>query len=253
VTENKTNHSSWHPDDDACFDLILGLLPEVEASSVLGHLENCLECEERFRQMAAEWEGLSVHPGETSAARADERTQWWRTIALNFGRPRTRFAVAAGLAAILVFMLLPETAQDPNRRFLGKLPALGTEMQQRAGDADVSGEFSASLESYDRGDFDAAAGILRDTRVSGPAAAFRDIYLASALAWTGAYGAAVEVLETVPFDLVPEPWSGEARWTLFVALRGAGHDARADSLLREMERETGVIGERARGFSPEQK
>jgi hypothetical protein len=128
-------------------------------------------------------------------------------------------------------------------------------MQHRAGDPAVAvpDEFSASLEAYDRGEFERAAEFLRDARASGPVETFRSIYLGSALAWTGDYAGAVEVLEEVPFDLVPDPWSGEARWTLFVSLRGAGNVARADSLLEELKLDSGVIGERARDFSPGQK
>jgi hypothetical protein len=56
----------------------------------------------------------------------------------------------------------------------------------------------------------------------------------------------VEILEPVRFSSVPEQWGREAHWTLFVALRGAGRDASADSLLRILAERPGEVGERAR-------
>ena len=73
----------------------------------------------------------------------------------------------------------------------------------------------------------------------------RRIDLGSALAWRGRHDEAIAALEPVPLDLVPDPWAAEARWTLHLALRGAGQDAPAGDLLVELASEPGELGERA--------
>jgi hypothetical protein len=62
------------------------------------------------------------------------------------------------------------------------------------------------------------------------------------------YAHAVEVLQRIPFQQVPDPWRNESRWNLYVALQGEGRASRADSLLETMAKEPGPIGQRARNI-----
>jgi hypothetical protein len=245
-----------HPDDDTCTDLVLGLLPDVEAESILEHLENCRHCEEHFQKMAADWEVLTIRAhigrlGDAAGTKSDRTDPVgsrarWRALS----RPRLRLAVAGVVALTILLWLIPGRPPDTNRDLLGKLPVPGTESNKRTDHLAMPEELSEGLVEYDRGNFEAAAALLSDVSAAGPTRIFRDVYLGNALAWTGRYRDAVQVLNEIPLELVPEPWSGEARWTLYVALRGAGQIERADSLFQQLQIDPGIAGDRARELSP---
>jgi hypothetical protein len=76
----------------------------------------------------------------------------------------------------------------------------------------------------------------------------RAVYLGSALALSGRYGEAADVLRGVSLTAIPDPWGREARWTLYVALVECGRGQAADSLLKSLAEEPGEIGRRARGM-----
>jgi hypothetical protein len=102
------------------------------------------------------------------------------------------------------------------------------------------------LEAYAAGDVRTAIERLEAREVTGELETIRRIYLASALAWDERYAEAAALLETVSPEELPDPWSSETRWTLYVALRGSGRAGAADSLLRVMADGEGEIAERAR-------
>lgn len=255
----KPNATGWHLDDDMCVDLVLELLPANGASAAVQHVEQCADCEQRVREVAGEYEDLlvRVHDGELRATLRRSigaktqvrpaRSSAWSSLLTAFKQPPLRFA--AGLAVVVLIVLLFLPTRSPNRdfRLLEKLPPFTSEAERRTelpltlGDRLISG-----LDAYDRDDFDRAQRELRAARSTGPVDLYRQIYLASALALSGQYDESTKLLESLPLDLVPEPWSSEARWTLFVAFRASEQNVRADSLLHVLAQEPGEIGERAR-------
>ena len=120
-------------------------------------------------------------------------------------------------------------------------------MRERAAvEATSSEDLAAGLEAYGDRDLEGAIDLLRSAEASGHLEEIRKIYLGSALAWNGAYPEAVSVLQEVSARTLPDPWGSEARWSLYVALKGSGWQRGADSLLHILSEESGEIGERAR-------
>jgi tetratricopeptide (TPR) repeat protein len=110
-------------------------------------------------------------------------------------------------------------------------------------------DLEQGLEAYERGDYRRAVEILDRAGVAGLVATegtIRMIYLGNALAWEGKYDEAVRILEGVAFPLLPDEWSEEAQWTLFVAMKRSGRKASADSLLHHLASMEGAVGKRAR-------
>lgn len=243
------NGKSAHYGDDVYVDLIVDLLPAAEADAVLQHLHRCADCEKRFQQLAGQWERAAAYAHIATNAPTDateQATGVWARLAWALQRPRIRVAFAAAVAVLLI-LLVPKLVEKPGEVLPGKLPAIRQDVELRAVVPPVQNEeLVAGLDAYAREDFDEAVRRLRAIVMPGPQDAFRKVYLSSALVWIREYTEAIQILESVPLDLVPEPWSGEARWTLYVALRGAGHTARADSLLEDLQNQPGALGDRAR-------
>lgn len=107
-------------------------------------------------------------------------------------------------------------------------------------------ELVAGLEAYDRRDLTAAIRALDHARASGATETMRVVFLGSALTQAGDYARAVRLLRSCPLQELPDPWRSETRWTLLVALHGAGETTSADSLLRALADQTGAVGARAR-------
>jgi hypothetical protein len=110
----------------------------------------------------------------------------------------------------------------------------------------VSEKLQQGIEAYSSGDLRGAADLLENTEVTGQLDNLRRLYLGSAYARLGEYHRAVQELESVTFISVPDPWGGEGRWTLYVALRALVRDEEAKSILEELAREPGEFGDRAR-------
>jgi hypothetical protein len=261
VNGNADNRNTGnHPGDDRCCDLIMGLLSGTESDALLRHFEDCPSCEERFRQLAADWEtsGVLAEQALLGGDRATDAKSGREGVLAGIVRiwqlPRLRLGFAVALAVMVLLLNLPAGTGDRYLDLLTPLPGFGDDgaVFPRSGDVVLpDGRLDEGLAAYNGGEFDRAVESMRDIELPGPAGVFRDIYFGSALAMTGAWEEAVGVLETVPYDLVPEPWSGEARWTFYVALRGSGCDDRAATLLREIAGGTGDVAERARALLEE--
>jgi hypothetical protein len=268
-----SNGHGAHLDEHLILDLLRGLLSRTEVDRVLAHARECAACEKLLQERAGEAERLEA----TTAARllsegraARERppeavevapgvfgrlsmawAQAWKVLVERLRQPRLQLAGVAVAAAIaLLVVLLPRPGTPPGAFGLYLLPPYSFDLQQREGPGGLSSpELKAGLEAYDKRDFKRAARLLQaagespldpvDERVRG-------IFLGSALAWSGRYAEAVGVLRAVPTRTLPDPWSGEATWTLYVALRESGREASADSVLRTLARKPGDIGDRSR-------
>jgi len=211
--------SSSHLLDYEQIDLIEGLLGATGREQALEHLEECAGCEAHFRRLAAqrEWARVSIPP----MSLAPRKT--WRTPALRYILP---FAAAALLAWL---WLRPEGSTPQN---LPTLPPPGTELLHRNVDA-PEGWFRAGLDAYARGDYQRAASELEREHSANDEGweLQRRVYLGSALARLGRYREAIVELESLDFDVLPDPWREQTLITFGVSLCLAGHSAGLESLL----------------------
>lgn len=248
-----------HPSDDILADLAMRLITGAVGEETMQHLSRCAMCEQRFREIAAEWERSAARVGKileerTAAVEATDQTtaSAWQRFCLLWGSPPMRWAAAA-VVVILLIATLPRFVGSPSRASLTMLPPLTADVLPRAlvlsGDND---KMIAGLSAYASEDFDAAIAALEPLNATGPADALRRVYLASAFAWTGRHERAIETLDGVPLDAVPDPWSAESRWMLYVSLTETGRHDRALSTLRELAAKPGAVGTRAQAVLEKQ-
>lgn len=267
--------SDPHLDEHLCIDLLQGFLSHAEAKRIVAHVSECPTCERLLRQRAAEDERISATrvvrslPGgeiilekRGSAVRSREKTEnrrsrimyrAWESLVGALRIPRYQLAAVAATAAVVVLVLVwPHGAEISGTFELRVLPSYSFDLESRdTPESQASEDLKAGLLAYDHREFRRAAELLRSVETSGldeVNRTIRQIYLGSALAWTGRHEDAVEALEKVPLLSVPGEWGKEARWTMYVALKGSGREASADSLLRLLATKPGEIGERARRF-----
>ncbi len=270
-TENRS--PSPHLDEHLCLDLLQGFLSPSETRKILAHVAVCPSCETLLRERAAENERITAtrtlrefpdgslvleRRGSASATR-EKTPSTLSTIALRAREaliggvrmPRYRLAGAVALAAVVLLVLVwPRGPRISGGLELPVLPSYSFQLESRdVPESRESEGMMAGVRAYEEREFGRAARLLQAVEASEldeVDRTIRQIYLGSALAWTGQHEAAIRVLETVPFSSVPAPWGREAHWTLLVALEGAGHHASADSLLKILAEKPGEIGDRAR-------
>ncbi|MFH1278040.1 MAG: hypothetical protein ABIK65_06655 [Candidatus Eisenbacteria bacterium] len=258
---------SLHLDEDACLDLIHGLLTGSDAETAISHMGGCADCENRFRAMAAERERLratrrlrSRDGGEISVEKLgrgvplpEEEAERTEPAPLppagRNRRPRYYLAGGAAAAAMILFLILsPFREAPPDRGDLRWLPPLSGELDFRApGDGADDADLDDGLAAYEDRDLSRAVDLLERAEVSGTLGMIRDVYLGSARAWRGENDRAIEILSKVPAEILPDPWGSEARWTLYLAYGRSGAETAADSLLHLLAEEGGEVGDRARG------
>jgi hypothetical protein len=152
---------------------------------------------------------------------------------------------AAIAAAALLLVLLPEKERSVSTLNWLPLSAEGPSLRSSV-EAIANKDLAAGLDAYAARDLDQAITLLERAEASEQMETIRKIFLASALAWSGNHAEAVSVLQTINLRTLPDPWGGEAHWTLYVALEKSGQTASADSLLRILAQERGDVGDRAR-------
>ncbi len=270
----------FHVDEHVCLDMLYGCLSPEEEEKLFSHLTVCSGCERLFRDMASdkahreatrvlrtapdgglalERRGTAIREIVIERREAEEReygkgfslAQLLTNFVAGFRSPRLRLAGAA-VAAVAVFtvVLVMKYTGGPDTPELYRLPPYSFHLQTRdaAGAIDAV-DLEGGIEAYERGDFERSVELLDragEIELDVTQGILRRIYLGNALAWQGKYDEAVKVLEGVSFPLLPDEWSGEAQWTLYVALRRSGRETDADSLLRDLASKTGEVGDRAR-------
>jgi tetratricopeptide (TPR) repeat protein len=271
-SNNEGKERGFHLDEHLVLDFLLGCLSPTENEKVLLHLTECPACEKLFQRRVAESERfdatriLHVLPdGELAverrgtAARAkswESPNLWsylikfWQDVRMRCSRPR--FQLAGGLAAVTALFLIVwfhgVRTSDTSPLYL--LRPYSFQLQSREVPGTAPGEdFKAGLDAYNNKEFKLAIELLQRAKDSEQTAAhetIRRVYLGSAFAWNGDYEEAIEILETIPFPLVPPEWSREAHWTLYIAMKESGRDESADSLIEILSGKPGKVGERAR-------
>jgi hypothetical protein len=255
-----------HIDADLCLDLLNDLLPPDEKQKLLSHLAVCPSCEKFFRERARVRDRLlagktlrslaggdlvlekSLESGPDRVQREslwDSVTGFWPEVLRRLRRPHFRLAGGVALAAVVVLLVIRLQLRESSDILICALPTTYDDTRLRAIAGAAGKDLAGGLEAYAQEDLDRATSLLKKAE-AGELENVRRVYLGSALALEGRYPDAVEVLQTVPFEVVPEEWRHEAQWTLYVSLKRTGREASADSLLRILAERPGEVGGRAR-------
>ncbi len=245
--------ASTHPDDETLADLAMGSLPGSRADTAVRHISSCPGCEERFREIASDWERSGARVGDlvlqagSEPSAEPERKGLRERVARMFARPELRWGIPAMAAAAVLLSILPGPDAPTLIPEIHPLTSVGEGMLKRSDStAERGAELRRGLEAYAARDWSRAAEALARGGDPGPLDVLRRLHLGSALALAGRYEEAADTFAQVSFERVPEPWSSESRWTWYVALRELGRDELAEELRRDLEGAMSEIGDRAR-------
>jgi hypothetical protein len=244
-----------HPDDEVLADLAMRVLPGNDARRALDHMASCPECETRFQRIAADWEQSAARAGELSGRTIrDIVARPSPSLADVLRRPVMRWAIGAAAVVVAALILLPIRTNGPETPGPTRLPLLTHDVLPRSVlPTDQNDALLEGLDAYARDDFRGAIDALQAVETTGPVEALRRVYLASAFVFEGQCDEAIEILEGVPLDAVPDPWSAEALWTQYIALSDCGRATDAERVLRDLAVYPGEPGERARSIIERQR
>jgi len=241
--------SDSHPSDDRLLDLVLRLLPESEREGQLEHLRGCAPCVDRFHAIATTHERARILaeslPSRESTGARMIRSKRRSAVLI----PRRWIALAAVLFVIFVGARLLELARRDDRIApeASWMPMPEPTVFLRGSPA-LDARTADGLRAYAAHDLARARHLLASSHESGVGEAVRLLYLGSIELARGENRRARDCFVAIDSSLVPEPWRGEARWSLALARRGVGEVAEADSLLRRLAVRTDEIGARARAL-----
>jgi hypothetical protein len=238
-----------HANDDQLLDLANRLLSEDRRSETLAHLRGCPPCAARLRDVAATRE---VARARVTAALAPALAP--RTVPPSARRvaplPLRPFALAAtvlvvGVAAYLLWSIAP--VPPGSRGEVTWLPSPDASIRTRGADSIVpDAAINEGLAAYRAHDAARTVARLSGAHAEGPMEQVRLLYLGNALLHLGRDQDALNTFRLVDFGRVPEPWRGEAQWSLSLALSGAGESRSADSLWKVLTGRPDAVGQRAR-------
>jgi hypothetical protein len=215
-----------HLDEDGFLDLLHGSRSGERRRLALAHVRACAVCEDSLRRYAADHERARIAAARVLGgahpipSRGDGAAAGLRSFLQRLLRPRPAFALAASAAIVAIVLLAqrperPDPALTPMLRWLPDATSLLVGRDATSAPADA---WRDGLRSYADHDAGRAARLLERGRADGSFGVLRNVYLGSAL----------------------------AGWTLYVALRGGGMAARADSVLTTLATRQDSVGERAR-------
>jgi len=240
-----------HVSEDRLIDLLGGLLETTAESETLAHLKTCDMCERHFRMLVSERETLRAKPApsvkgghivlpEYSAPdnviqlRHRRRVRWISASAV---------AAAAVLAFVVPYILRPTTS--------GALKYWMPTSEETATEAPEGTEIESlqdALRAYENRD-ERAVEMLESAPVpAGDMAtdSIRRLYQASALVNDERGAEALDVLDTINANTLPEPWRSRAGWVRYLALTQSGESDASQALLDQLADTMGDVGEMAR-------
>jgi hypothetical protein len=232
-----------HIDEAQMIDLVSEVLPRADRTDALDHLASCAGCEERFRKLVADRETIrsaGIPASASAAAQEPGENQRRGSRAILWG------AVAAA-AIVAALMLAPVWLGRDAGEFRVWIPTDRARALPRVPvSSELDGALDDALAAYESRDAARALRLLRLAEVSDDLELMRQIYLASALVLNGRGAEAVDVLDRLEVDTIPQP---DRRWTqltLYAAFRQVGRDDEADRLIGKLATEPGKVGELAR-------
>jgi hypothetical protein len=98
------------------------------------------------------------------------------------------------------------------------------------------------LSAYDRRELERSIDLLDRDFLLIEEMSVRDVYLASALTWSGRHDEALEVFRRLSEEALPDPYRTRLLWTRYAALVGAGRRSAADSLRSRLNAGTAPSG-----------
>jgi len=240
-----------HLTGDELLDLVLSLAESPVREASLNHLKSCPECSAALRSLVEARESASASVDDAmvrlgvlepravpARGMSVRRRLWWIAGA------------AAAVAAIALIVLMPWPRA--NSRLTAELRRLPTDVEftkvRSATTLDRDPHLLKGIRAYGQARDDRAVAELERARPAAEEEPVRRVYLGSALAFQGRYQQAVEWLSPLRESVIPDPWGAEARWTLCVALYGAGHRSAADSLLNVLSQVDEAGRNRARAL-----
>lgn len=240
-----------HLTGDELLDMVLGLSESPVRETLLKHLKSCPQCSAALRNLVEARESASASVDEAMvrlgvlepravAARgmSGRRPSWWQA------------GTVAAVAAIALIVLIPwPRASSPLTAELRRLPTdIEFTKVRSATTLDRDPHLLKGIRAYGEALDGRAVAELERARPAAEEEPVRRVYLGSALAFQGRYQQAVECLSPLRESVIPDPWGTEARWTLCVALYGAGHRNAADSLLNVLAQVDEAARNRARAL-----
>lgn len=249
-----------HLSEDDVVDLANDLLDEPTRSRMVAHAAACPRCDGRLREVvgahergrarAQDYLARADAPEMNAHGRAGNRHASAST--LRRSRPTAVLLVAAGVlmaaAAGVVWQQLGTARSLASLAQPAWLPTgFDASPERRSGALDADSTLFDGIAAYERRDHSSAESLLAVPCRNETLEWVRRLYRANLLVALGRPAEAVPLLDSREVELLPEPWSGEAQWTLLVSLARTGATARADSLLRLLSVRDDEIGVRARG------
>ena len=242
-----------HIDDDLMSDALLRLLSAAQLDSVFDHLDNCAECETRFREAASRFETLraesvGAQPATVGSTGRDDstRTNRWRAVVRALW-PRPALVTAA-VVAVLALVVLNPLQRRHNPGIVAWIPVDGEILEKRSAAGTAGERFWSGLEAYRERRAGDAVEELTAATVTGPYRDLRDIYLASALVNSSRFEEALGLVEALKVDDLPQPWRDEARWVRAVALMETGDTEAGIATMEQLADSGGAAGDRARTY-----
>jgi hypothetical protein len=228
--EGRTVIDREHPGDDLWLDVVNGLADASARSAALRHARDCASCARRLEEFAATHaRGFARADAALGGARA---ARPWR------GDARRLLPVAAAVAAVLgayAVWTVSRPAAPPAPGTIAWLPAPAADVLTRSAREDATdARLLEGLDAYAARDAGRARRLLATARAAGALEQVRLLYLGNAELQLGHPGRALAALRAVELARVPEPWRSEARWSMALALDGAGDPAAADSIRRAL-------------------
>jgi hypothetical protein len=261
--ESEAIRPTEHLSPDQILDLTQGLFGREESDVAMAHLRDCSSCAEALHDCATSVESIAAGPqptalpdgvitlearGPDTDADPQRGRRRFRSIS------RRRVALGAVLSTAVAATLIVMVLRAPSNTVVAMpywIP-VETRAATRGPEIDVgpstatSSDFDAALEAYAKQDLPRAIARLESVHPPDDVEPLRRLYLASAYVLDGRPAQAVQTIERLKIDSLPQPWRSRARWTLYLAMRDAGSGARALRLLEELTAEEGQIGDLAR-------
>jgi hypothetical protein len=216
-----------HLSDAQCADLVVGLVPARVREAWLDHAAGCETCEAR----------LKSHASAAERARADGLARASKaTVAFPGAWRGTPWIALAAAAVLAVAVALPLLNPVPVPE-LGPpwLPAFGESVRTREGDAEDP-RLTAGMRAYEAHDLMTAERELAAARATGATESMRRLYLAHARLALGQPRSSIELLRSLNWRSIPEPYRREGAVLLARALRANGEGSAADTIESTLRR-----------------
>ncbi len=225
-----------HLADESLFDVVHGYVEDERRRAVLQHLRRCPSCERRFREVVRDRERARIQ-------------------AQPLPSPRSRALVVGASAAAAAILLVTAGILMLSQRSPGIpidwLPTASTEVFLRDA-TPCADQGSAAVAAYRAHDAARVVSLLHGRELPAKCDPMK-LLLASALVHRGDPAAALQVLDALDVESLPQPARDRGRWTQAAALDRLERHGAADDILRDLASRSGEYRDRATGLLAERR